>query len=111
PSKPLTPTHPPTPKKGEGGSFGVLVSQILDQWRIDDEWWRKEISRRYFRVVLANGAVVTIFHDLVGDGWFLQTGATPIEQDEPVDVAVPAAPGPVARRAAAKPLRRAAGAS
>jgi len=90
-------------ERGLGG--GVSVLQVMDRWRIDDEWWRKEISRMYFRVVLANGAVITIFHDLVEDGWFLQTVATPMEQPEPVAVVVPGAVAP-AETAAKLPLRR-----
>ena len=33
----------------------VSVIDVLDRWRIDDEWWRQEISRMYFRVALAEG--------------------------------------------------------
>ena len=48
------------------------VRAILDTWRIDDEWWREEIARRYFAVELANGRKLTVYHDLVGGGWFTQ---------------------------------------
>lgn len=48
------------------------VRAIHDSWRIDDEWWRDEIARRYFAVELENGRKLTLYHDLVGDGWFSQ---------------------------------------
>jgi hypothetical protein len=48
------------------------VRAILDSWRIDDEWWREEIARRYFAIELQNGRTLTIYHDLVGGGWFIQ---------------------------------------
>lgn len=48
------------------------VRAILDSWRIDDEWWRDEIARRYFALELENGRKMTVYHDLVGDGWFAQ---------------------------------------
>ena len=48
------------------------VRAILDSWRIDDEWWREEIARRYFAVELQNGRTLTVYHDLVGGGWFTQ---------------------------------------
>ena len=32
------------------------VSQIIDVWRISDEWWRDEIARRYFRLEPADGS-------------------------------------------------------
>ena len=49
------------------------VRTIRDTWRIDDEWWRDEISRRYFSIELENGRALTLYHDLVGGGWFVQT--------------------------------------
>lgn len=48
------------------------VRAILNSWRIDDEWWREEIARRYFALELVNGRTLTIYHDLVGGGWFTQ---------------------------------------
>ena len=84
--------------------MGGEVTQIIDRWRIDDEWWRKAVARLYFHIVLANGAVVTIFHDLVEDGWFLQTTAMPVEQPEPVEVLAPASTA-VTEREVAMPRR------
>jgi hypothetical protein len=68
---------------------GVAVAEISDRWRIDDEWWRKEISRMYFQVVLAGGRIVTVFQDLIEGGWFLQTTATPRDSAEPLEVLAP----------------------
>jgi len=50
----------------------VNVRTIHGHWRIDDEWWRDEISRRYFAVELENGRRTTLYHDLIGGGWFVQ---------------------------------------
>lgn len=59
----------------------IAVQKVRDIWRIDDEWWRAEISRLYFLIALANGRLCTIFRDLiVGDrrqGWFLQVAMPP----------------------------------
>jgi len=49
----------------------LAVDQVLEGWRIDDEWWRAPISRRYFAVVLEDGAHLTLYHDLVGGGWYV----------------------------------------
>ena len=51
----------------------AVVETILEMWRIDDEWWRKLISRRYFAVILEGGARVVLFEDLVTHEWFMQT--------------------------------------
>ncbi|MBI5947794.1 MAG: hypothetical protein HY875_06635 [Chloroflexi bacterium] len=55
------------------------VTTIHDRWRIDDEWWRDEISRRYFAVELEGGRRVTLYHDLVADAWYAQPYAGPEE--------------------------------
>jgi hypothetical protein len=56
------------------------VASILDRWRIDDEWWRNEVSRMYFQVELEGGQVVILFHDLITDRWYQQNAATPVAE-------------------------------
>jgi hypothetical protein len=51
----------------------AVVEAILDMWRIDDEWWRQLISRRYFAVIFQGGSRVVVFEDLVTGEWFIQT--------------------------------------
>ncbi len=51
----------------------AVVENIIESWRIDDEWWRQLISRRYFAVILEGGARVVLFEDLVTHEWFIQT--------------------------------------
>lgn len=48
------------------------VAGVLDVWRIDDEWWRKPISRTYYSLVLESGAYLTAYHDLMRDRWYQQ---------------------------------------
>jgi hypothetical protein len=43
-------------------------------WRIEQYWWREdgEINRTYYRVILEDGSILTIFvNDRTGD-WFCQ---------------------------------------
>ena len=54
------------------------VRTIHDSWRIDDEWWRDEIARRYFALELEGGRRATVFHDLVADAWYAQAYAAPV---------------------------------
>jgi hypothetical protein len=58
----------------------TAVETIMDRWRIDDEWWRKEVSRMYYQLVLDGGQVVTIFQDLITNDWFFQNAAAPSDQ-------------------------------
>ena len=53
------------------------VVAIHDRWRIDDEWWRGEISRQYFVVECENGIRVTVFQDLVTGEWYTQQYTPP----------------------------------
>jgi len=48
------------------------VEEVLETWRIDDEWWREPIARRYADVVLAGGRHVVLFEDLQTGTWFAQ---------------------------------------
>jgi hypothetical protein len=50
----------------------VKVRGMLNMWRIDEEWWRKPISRLYFLVELENGSRITLFRDLVQSQWYRQ---------------------------------------
>jgi len=49
------------------------VDTVRERWRIDDEWWRRSISRTYRVVVLDDGRVVTLFHDLLDGCWYAHT--------------------------------------
>jgi hypothetical protein len=50
----------------------LQVKEIANIWRIDEEWWRKTISRLYFLLELENGMRLTIFHDLQDGNWYRQ---------------------------------------
>lgn len=48
------------------------VESIGENWRMDDEWWRQPIVRRYVEVVLEGGGRVVLFEDLITGDWFVQ---------------------------------------
>jgi hypothetical protein len=54
------------------GRRRLRVEAVRETWRIDDEWWRRPISRIYHTVVLEDGKSVTIYQDLTAGGWFMQ---------------------------------------
>ena len=50
-----------------------VVTAIEDVWEIADEWWRPApIARRYYVVTTQDGDRLTLFRDLVSDGWYWQ---------------------------------------
>ena len=73
--------HPLAVKTGDGGvpmslrlrGRWVAVEEVIDRWRIDDEWWREQpICRMYYECAVDQGLRVTVFQDLVADQWSLQ---------------------------------------
>jgi hypothetical protein len=48
------------------------VATVEDDWRVDDEWWRDEVSRHYFTVTLADGCRLTLFFDRLAGTWWEQ---------------------------------------
>ena len=78
--RPLNEPAPVAVEAGKGGQPAAVlwrgayrrVGAIHDTWRIDDEWWREEIARRYFAIQLDDGRRMTVYHDLVRDAWYHQ---------------------------------------
>ncbi len=48
------------------------VGAIQDHWRVEDQWWRQPLRRRYFEVWLEDGTVRTVFEDSQTGAWFMQ---------------------------------------
>ena len=80
----LSPLNEPRPIAVAAGDEGepvavvlsgqrLAVERIEDVWRIDDEWWREEVSRLYYRLLLEDGRPLVVFHDLVRDQWCEQS--------------------------------------
>jgi hypothetical protein len=60
----------PVAVMGRRGPARVMA--IREVWRIDDEWWRRPLSRLYYALTLETGRAVTLYRDLVEDRWYLQ---------------------------------------
>lgn len=48
------------------------ITQIQDTWIIQDEWWRQELFRQYYELLLDNDTRRTVFHDRIADRWYEQ---------------------------------------
>ncbi len=80
--RPLNAPRPLRVRTGSGGRPRFLhlegrsrrVQHILEIWQVDEEWWRKPISRRYARLALDDGQIVTVYLDLLSQRWYLQQG-------------------------------------
>jgi len=51
------------------------VEAVGEVWRIDDEWWRMPIRRRYVEAILEGGKRVVLFEDLTTGAWWMQKPA------------------------------------
>jgi hypothetical protein len=53
----------------------LRVTEVSEVWRVEDGWWREpdfQVRRLYFEVVLEDGALLTLFHDLLRGSWHAQ---------------------------------------
>lgn len=61
---------PPGP---QGHRRPIPVAQVAERWRIDEGWWGPNpLSRLYYRLVLADGRLVTVYRDLGDETWWAQ---------------------------------------
>ncbi|MGH9259293.1 MAG: hypothetical protein ACRD08_05230, partial [Acidimicrobiales bacterium] len=51
----------------------LTVEFLGETWRIDDEWWRSPIARRYVEVMLDGGGRVVLYEDVITGEWWMQT--------------------------------------
>ena len=64
----------PTPGESPGQTAARRgVESIGEIWRVDDEWWREPINRRYIEVVMKGGKHVVLYQDLNSHEWFEQS--------------------------------------
>jgi hypothetical protein len=56
----------------------ISVAAVADEWRVEEEWWRTPIRRRYLLLALVDGRALTLFEDLEGLAdarWYRQDDA------------------------------------
>ena len=58
---------------GPGRGRAVPVAQVAERWRIDEGWWGPNpLSRLYYRLVLTDGRLVTVYRNLGDETWWAQ---------------------------------------
>jgi hypothetical protein len=49
------------------------IEAILDQWHVEDEWWKPDsIDRMYYECVLNNGKYIVLYMDCISNAWYKQ---------------------------------------
>jgi hypothetical protein len=59
-----------------GGAEGAgdVITDVLEVWLVQDEWWRPPgVNRRYHEVLLESGSHIILFEDLAAKGWYVQS--------------------------------------
>lgn len=59
----------PTYVRAEG--MGGRVVHVAGPWRTRMDWWKEEVHRDDWDVILSDGGIYRIFHDLRRDSWFV----------------------------------------
>jgi hypothetical protein len=54
------------------GRGRLAVADVIDEWLVEDEWWRHPISRHYRCLILDDGRLLTVFEDRETGAWFRQ---------------------------------------
>jgi hypothetical protein len=72
--------RPVTVKPGSDGVpsevAGIEVEAVREHWLVEDLWWTaRPLRRRYFELVMRDGADRVVFLNLDNGRWFGQTGA------------------------------------
>ena len=63
-----------TPQRVSGDQTGgKAVAQVVDLWEVDTEWWTPQpVRRRYWRLALESGGLLTVYRYLDTGDWFRQ---------------------------------------
>ena len=66
--------HGDTPQRvGGDQAGGKAVARVVDLWEVDTEWWTPQpVRRRYWRLALDGGGLLTVYRDLTTGDWFRQ---------------------------------------
>ena len=69
--------RPARVRVGRGGVpvevAGQPIELVRESWLVEDRWWAEApLRRRYWELIGSRGRNVVVFHDLVGDRWFVQ---------------------------------------
>jgi hypothetical protein len=47
------------------------VISISRRWRVNESWWRQQVSREYFQIETARGLVAEVYRDMLSNSWYL----------------------------------------
>ena len=60
----------------------MFVAEVVDEWLVEDEWWRTPVARRYLQLVLADGRLLTLFEDRITADWYAQRYTVPVAESD-----------------------------
>ncbi|MHB1415907.1 MAG: hypothetical protein ACYC1C_11695 [Chloroflexota bacterium] len=48
------------------------VAAVCNRWRVEDDWWRQEVARDYYKIRTVDGTLCVVFRDRQQGTWHLQ---------------------------------------
>ena len=49
-----------------------VIRRVVNEWRVDDGWWHRPLSRHYYQVITTSGWLVIFYWDRFGRTWHLE---------------------------------------
>lgn len=81
----IRPLHAPRPCHVERGRYSLdgrhwlEIAAIVDEWIVCEGWHRPEYEedRKYRKLRLSDGQIITVYEDRIRGGWFRQDYSSP----------------------------------
>lgn len=48
------------------------VQELSNHWRVDWGAWRVRVWRDYYKILTRSGLLLVLYHDRIGEGWYVQ---------------------------------------
>ena len=48
------------------------IAAVCNRWRVEEDWWRAEVARDYYKIRTDDGTLCVIFRDRHTGTWHLQ---------------------------------------
>ncbi|MBI4318715.1 MAG: hypothetical protein HY675_09510 [Chloroflexi bacterium] len=47
-------------------------ARVCNNWRVEDGWWKENVSREYYRLITASGTIMVVYFERDDQGWYLE---------------------------------------
>ena len=58
--------------EGAPSSVDGMPAQPTNRWLVEVDWWRRQVAREYWKLIVSQRVLCEVYHDLDQDAWFLE---------------------------------------